>query len=122
MILNITNHPVSQWSMEQLQAAAKIGGEVIDLQFPNIPSSYSEEDIQREALYYFNKALQLNPTAVVVQGEFSFTFALVSMLKKGGIPCYAACSERCSKQEVQPDGTVLKKSHFAFVRFREYTC
>lgn len=122
MILNLTNHRSSNWSVEQLQAASQIGGEVVDLQFPNIPSTYSEEEIEREALYYFNKVLQLDPTAVVVQGEFSFTFALVSMLKKGGIPCYAACSERCSSEELQPDGSVLKKSHFAFVRFREYTC
>lgn len=64
--------------------------------------------------------LALHPAMVLVQGEMTTVFAVVSALQAVGIRCCAACSDRVSEERTLPDGTTEKVSTFKFVQFREY--
>ena len=59
-------------------------------------------------------------TAVMLQGEMTFTFRLVTRLKAAGILCLAACSERKVEECVSDSGEVRKVVLFEFAGFREY--
>ena len=116
MFINLTNHPSSGWSEEQL-TAAKLYGEVVDLSFPNIEPYFTSKDIYELADERVEgiKLLDIHPV-VHVMGEMTFTYAVVSRLKALGISCVASTTERIVK--MMSDGK--KISEFKFVRFREY--
>ena len=59
-------------------------------------------------------------TAVMLQGEMTFTFRLVTRLKAEGILCLAACSERKVEECVSDSGEMRKVVVFEFAGFREY--
>ena len=59
-------------------------------------------------------------TAVMLQGEMTFTFRLVTRLKAAGILCLAACSERKVEECISDNGDVRKVVVFEFAGFREY--
>jgi len=57
---------------------------------------------------------------VLIQGEFGATYIMVNFcFENSRIPIYAT-SKRESIEERLADGSVIKKSVFKFVRFREY--
>ena len=62
----------------------------------------------------------MKPEAVMCQGEFTLSFALINALKLREIPVMAACSERRTTETYQADGSMKKTSEFCFVRFRKY--
>jgi len=107
--VNFSNHPSARWSESQL-AEAMHYGEVRDIQFPAVAPSLDEREIICLAEQWANKILQMNPVAVMCQGEFSLCFAVTQLLQTKGIPVFCACSQRAES-----------KAEFAFVRFRKYT-
>lgn len=116
MFINLTNHPSSGWSEEQLKAAQEYG-EVIDLTFPNIEPHFTSKDIHELADTTVKGIMELDEQPVVhVMGEMTFTYAIVFRLKAKGITCVASTTERIVK--MMPDGK--KISEFKFVQFREY--
>lgn len=119
IFVNHTNHAAADWSAEQ-RAAAETFGEIVDVPFPEVPPQASELDVAELAEKNLREILNLQPTAVLCQGEFNYTFALVSALKEKNIPVLAATSERISSEVPQPDGSSRKVSVFRFVRFRRY--
>lgn len=119
IFLNHTNHPSDKWSSEQI-AAAEIFGEIIDLPFPAIPPEFDKEEVVEKVAENLKKILSLEPAAVLCQGEFSYTFAMVNELKKNKIPVFAATSERIVSSVVQEDGSSRSVSTFRFVKFRDY--
>lgn len=116
IFINLTNHPSSGWSEEQLKAAQQYG-EIVDLSFPNIEPYFTSKDINELAdeVVESIKTLDSNPV-VHVMGEMTFTYAVVSRLKALRITCVASTTERLVK--MMPDGK--KVSEFKFVQFREY--
>ncbi len=75
---NITNHPSAKWSADQLAAASELGGEVIDLPFPNVPPLATSQDVSATADVL---AAQVPDGAVgMVSGEWTLTFALATRL------------------------------------------
>lgn len=114
---NVSNHPSNKWSEAQKAAAlALTDGEIIDVPFPNVPPTASEEDVDKLADEITGK---IGPGHVaMVQGEFSLTFKATSKLKSRGVTVVVATTERNSKETVQPDGTVKKETVFEFCRFR----
>lgn len=62
----------------------------------------------------------VRPDIVMIQGEMTFTYAMIQLLLVKGITSVAACSDRVSNEVVQADGTTKKVSEFKFVQFREY--
>ena len=100
--------------------AAESYGKIIDMPFPEVPPNSSSEDVQKMAFDNLQKILEIAPVAVLCQGEFSYTVAMVELLKKNKIPVLAATSERIVSEIVEADGSTKKVSIFQFVRFREY--
>ena len=116
MLINLTNHPLHKWDEKQQELAEKIYGEVVDIQFPNIPPDAGEDDIIRLADEYLQKILPQKPDAVHIQGEFTFTYRMVKILTEHGIKCIASTTNRIMHEN--PDGS--RTYRFEFVRFREY--
>lgn len=122
--LNISNHPSSNWSKEQLDA---VNDAVIeDLSFPFIRANGTTAEIANQARCLVDAIISgghendTNNITAMVQGEMTFTYAIVHELQARGITCVAACSDRIVEEVVNPDGTTTKKSTFKFVQFREY--
>jgi len=120
MLINLSNHPSSSWSREQLTTALSTYHQVQDLTFPNIPPSWSSEQIQKLAQNYKTQivellALTITPSAVHLMGEMTFSTYLVYLLQREGIICIASTTQR---NVVEQDG--VKQTRFEFVRFRDY--
>jgi hypothetical protein len=123
MLINLSNHPQAKWDNKQLEAANKQYGSIFDIPFPNIDPSLSTNEVALLATEYFNKIVNIfdectnEPfeNAVHIQGEFTFVFQLVTMLKQSGISCVASTSNRMIREEGNK-----KIIEFNFVQFRVY--
>ncbi len=120
VFVNLSNHPSGRWDENQLEAARRYG-EIIDIPFPDISANADEKEIEELAVQYMNRILEYGCEAVMVQGEFTFTYHLAKLLENNHIKALAACSERNVEEIVNADGSVSKKVNFRFVRFRRYT-
>ena len=119
MLINLSNHPVSKWSNEQLSAAQTQFGEVVDLPFPTVDPQADESQVVSLADEYADRVSELagkNQVTVHLMGEMNFTFALAARLQKRGYPCVASTTERIVQE--LPNGR--KEVKFQFVRFRNY--
>ncbi len=119
VFINHTNHPSASWGDAQRQAAEAYG-EIQDIPFPAIPADWSEEDVAELARASGEKILAQRPAAVLCQGEFTYVFALTSLLMAHDIPVLAATSEREVVECRREDGQTEKVSRFVFSRFRRY--
>ena len=117
--INHTNHPSSRWEEGQ-RHAAEVYGTIVDLPFPSIPADWDEQTVRRLAEENAYEILAQRPAAVLVQGEFSYTVALVERLKAAGIRVLSACSERLVNERVDENGETIRESRFVFRRFRSY--
>jgi hypothetical protein len=117
--VNFSNHPSSSWSEAQREAAEKYG-RIVDIEFPQVPAEADESQVAMLARKELQAILSLDPAAVMVQGEFTLAFGVVSALISMGIKTVAACSERQTVEWKEDDGTAVKKAVFRFTRFREY--
>lgn len=115
MLLNISNHPSSRWTDEQKKTAEIQFDTIEDLAFPNIAPEATTREVQQLADEFMEKINQQSPTAVHLMGEMTFTYALVSKLKKAGIKCIASTTNRIVEEK---DGKKIVQ--FQFVQFREY--
>ena len=120
MLINFSNHLSTKWSEKQLAAALMTYGSVLDLPFPEIDASASENEICALALDKVSEIAALAPDAVLCQGEFSFTFAVAAELMRRGVPVICATSERRAFEVKAPDGSTHKQIVFRFEKFREY--
>lgn len=125
MFVNVSNHPSDKWSVEQKREAEKYG-EIIDVTFPQISAENTSEELNslvddfiRNNLAMKTKSVDIKDLVIMVQGEFVFTFRLVTMLKKLGIKAVSARSERNVK-EINENGVTKKISEFKFAGFMEY--
>lgn len=114
--------------------AAREWGEIVELPFPAVEASAPTEDVLALAREYLERISALlssgcshrAPVAVLCQGEFSLTMALVHVIQamaeagEREIVVLTACSERRSEDVIEADGTVKKQSFFDFTQFREY--
>ena len=122
MLINLSNHPSSNWSSQQL-SVAEIYGDLADLPFPAVDPSGDEKYIQSLCEEYLQKinnicrdlACNKSTITVHIMGEMTFTFAILKALQKQNIECISSTTERISSEE---DG--LKTSEFKFVKFRKY--
>ena len=119
MLVNFTNHPSAQWGEAQ-RAAASRWGAVVDLPFPEVDPAAGEESLDALAALYAGRILAMAPDAVLCQGECTLVYRVTRRLLAQGMPVVAACTRRQSVEQPQPDGTTLKRSVFAFTRFRRY--
>ena len=119
MFINLSNHPSSNWSTEQKDAAARLGGEIVDLPFPVVEPSGDESYIAALADEYCGKVLEMakvENTVVHLMGEMTLTFAIAQRLQAHNILCLASTTQRETIE--YSDGH--KESFFKFVKFRKY--
>lgn len=114
IFINFSNHPADKWSKKQISAAQKYG-KVTDIRFPVVDEAGDEDYIRNLADEYLAKIMKYEPAAVMCQGEFCLSYAIITALKEKGITVLAACSKRIVKETEDE-----KKSFFVFERFREY--
>ena len=125
MFINLSNHPSEKWDKNQIKQAKKQFGTIVDLTFPMVDPAGNEEYIRQLATSYFENIVSIfdecanQPTAnaVHIQGEFTFVYHLVTLLRQSGITCLASTSKR----NVVENDTGEKIVKFSFVRFRKYT-
>lgn len=122
MLINLSNHPSDRWELPQKEAALKEFGQIVDIPFPEIQPEWDTQQVVELAGKYLLQCIQTfqdakdNTGAVHIMGEFTFTFALVSMLQQRGISCIASTTRRMVVDN--PDGS--RNVQFDFIRFREY--
>ena len=119
IFINHTNHPSARWSAEQV-AAAQAYGEISDVAFPAVSAEATAAEVRVLVCEYIEKILAAEPSCVLCQGEFNYTFEMVSRLKSAGVMVVATTSERSVRAEILPDGSTRQISTFRFVQFREY--
>lgn len=119
IFVNHTNHPSERWSAEQ-KTAAQVYGELVDVPFPAVDAEATPVEVAAQVEDNLKKILALKPAAVLCQGEFTYTFAMVERLKNLGVTAVAATSERVVVEEILSDGSARQISTFRFVQFREY--
>jgi len=119
MLLNITNHPSTAWSINQKQTAETLYGSVIDMPFPNIEPTWTSEQIVTLAKSYAVdiETKYTTPLTVHLMGEMTFTTILVQLLQKNNIACVASTSERVVEEKADGQKVVT----FQFVQFRGYS-
>lgn len=119
MLINLSNHPSAQWSEKQLEVAKLQYGEIIDMQFPQIPPEEGEDYIIEIAQKFFYQIEEYHKgnkdICIHIMGELTFCFCLVSLLKKYNIMCVASTTKRNVVQQENVKTTV-----FEFCKFREY--
>ena len=126
MLVNFTNHPSEKWTADQKNSAIRLYGGVRDLPFPAVPANAGTPEIIAMADGVIDKILAIKEEnidtetfAVMVQGEFTLTYAVVSRLRNRGITVLSAVTKRDSTEEVV-NGEVRKTAIFRFAGFREY--
>ena len=119
MFINLSNHPSAAWDPNQMIAAEKYG-KVVDLRFPDVSPESGSREIDLLVDEYLSEIMEYDDPVVMVQGEFVFTYRMVTALKARGIKAVAATTGRVAEEERRPDGTVIKTSKYKFSQFREY--
>lgn len=119
MFINLSNHPSAAWDPDQMRAAEKYG-KVVDLRFPDVSPEAGSSEIDALVEKYLSEIVKCDDPVVMVQGEFVFTYRMVTALKSRGIKAVAATTGRVAEEEKRPDGTVVKTSKYKFSQFREY--
>lgn len=117
--INFSNHKASSWSAEQTKAAKAMGGDVVDVPFPNVPSTASEGEVSVMAEDAVIAIMAAKPSAVMVMGEFSLAHAVTERLKADHVPVVVATTEREVAEKTNEKGEAVKVSTFKFVRFRK---
>ena len=117
--INLSNHSSDKWGAAQ-RSAAEVYGNIVDIPFPQIDPKADSYGIDGLVSKYLGIILENEAAAVMLQGEFVFTYRLVRALKERGIKVLSACSERRVVERVDAEGKTQRVSEFEFVQFREY--
>ena len=120
MLINISNHPLSEWSERQIDEAIRLWGGVVDVAFPKIDATATGEEVIRLAASNIEQYIELieqypTPSAFHIMGEMVYCFNVIKALKERGYGVVASTSNR----DVEIDGD-SKIVYFSFERFREY--
>jgi len=109
-----------KWPKEQIESAKEFAERIIDISFPNIDPKLPASAIHTIADHYFLQISRygLNYVIVMLQGEFSLCYSLFLKLKAYYVPIAVPTTERRVIEETKPDGSIVKKSVFKFVRWR----
>ena len=121
MLINISNHPITTWSSEQITMAKSLWGDVCDVALPNIDPHLDGVEVLHKAENDVEKYCSIikqydEMSAFHIMGESVYCFHVVNILKKMGYKVVASTTERHNVEYKNGN----KISHFEFVRFREY--
>ena len=113
--VNFSNHPSDRWDLSQKKEALQYGEAIVDIPFPEVDPALDESGLDRLAEEKYREILAWHPAAVMCQGEFGLTFAVVQRLLAAGVTVLHACSGR----NVLTEGNE-KIVRFDFVQFRRF--
>ena len=123
MLINLSNHTSKNWDAEQLAEAENNYGKVVDIPFPTISPTATEDEIVALAKKYaqiciseLNKSDEAKEIAVHIMGEFTFVYAFIQLMQKEGVTCIASTTKRNVVNSSK--GKIVK---FKFVKFRKYS-
>lgn len=116
MLLNLSNHPYTNWPLKQQTAAIEQFGVVQDLDFPLVDPEATSDEVDLLAEQYLHTIRQFDPVAVHLMGELTFCFKLTNLLSNMGYRVIASTTAR----KVTFDADGKKISTFDFIRFRDY--
>ena len=116
MLINLSNHPLCNWTPEQKALAEERYSTIIDMPFPAIDPYANEASLKEFAQTYIDNILAMKPSAVHIMGELTFTFYLVKQLHAKGICCIASTTARI----VTEKDHLTKTTTFQFASFRPY--
>ena len=116
MLLNLSNHPSGSWPTNQKMMAIEKYQSITDLPFPPINPNWGIAEVLDLAADYVQKVRGIDPNAIHIMGELTFTINLVNQLKAIGYNCVASTTERIAT--IDEFGN--KNSSFQFVQFRPY--
>lgn len=119
IFINFSNHPSKNWGEKQISESERYGS-IVDVPFPNVSAEADEAEVRALAQQVADRIIKMSPAAVMCQGEFTLTFAVVRRLQEAGITALSACSRRRVTETRMADGTAKKEAIFEFVRYREY--
>lgn len=119
MFINFTNHSSALWNDAQRTAAEKYG-EIRDIPFPAVDPALDSNDISSIAADYAEMISSYSPEAVLVQGEMTLCYAVISALLDMKIKVVCATTERISQTHIGPNNETVRTSEFHFVQFRKY--
>ena len=89
-------------------------GDIMNVPFPNVSPIANSDKVVELARNTASRLKVNGNDAVLVQGEMTLTFALVSILRSLGIACVTVCSERKVTEAVEFDGSTKKLHHLNF--------
>jgi len=121
MLINLSNHPSRYWNDLQISKAKKLYDKIYDIEFPSVPPEADDDSLNKFVNDYKNKCIDIlskypdENNAVHIMGEMTFTYRIVTELKKEGVECIASTTDR---NTFEIPGT--KISNFNFVDFRKY--
>lgn len=116
VLINFSQRNTRLWSEEQLKAAKKEFGEVINLEFPSLRPNMTQEEIQMLAAISVEEIFQLNPKAVHIVEGGSFLVMVVHLLMNLGIPSVESTFEK----NIAMSKTGEKEVSYKFIQFRAY--
>lgn len=118
LLINLSNHPSAGWGARQREAA-KMYGEIKDMDFPAIPPEAGEREITDLAEKYvarIKEKAETRDVTVHIMGEMTFCYAVITKLRPLGIPCLASTTRR----QVTETADGVKEVRFDFETFRRY--
>lgn len=120
MLINISNHPSSEWGKKQKSEALAMWGGVVDIDLPHIDPNLSCEEVIQKASsdvhhYMEIAAKYASSSAFHIMGESVYCYHTIRLIKEAGCTVVASATERVVEYKNN-----AKLSHFSFVRFREY--
>lgn len=121
MFINLSNHPSNKWSKGQIDSAVSLGGNIVDVPFPNVPPGLTTLNVKDQARGLVAKLLVNLPDVVFVAGESTLMFAVVTLLLQNDILVVSATTERVVTESTNPDGSVSKNATFQFVQWRKFS-
>lgn len=120
MLINLSNHPSTNWQIEQTASAIQQYGSIEDMSFPQIAPEGNTEGVQTLAKEYAATICERQEAkdgiTVHLMGEMTFVVALVGLLQAAGIEVVCSTTERIVLEEINGKKTM----QFRFVRFRAY--
>ncbi len=115
-LVNLTNHPQSEWSSAQHEWFDARYNRLIDLPFPPIHPESTSKEVCELAESILPMILAHAPCHLLVMGEYTFMVSMIRLAQAVGLHVIATTSRR--NVEILDDGRMIRR--FEFVGTREF--
>ena len=105
VLVNLSGRSYETWSPEQLEATKEFASKVVDVPYPNIPSSATQEQIGEIMKTTLEKVIDANPKVVMCMGENITCHNFVKELEKLNIQTVATVTKPMIEIIKNEDGT-----------------